>query len=154
MEANLISTPAYELGAKLGANEQGYNLELWSFVPTARRPEPHRKLQATLSKDGLLRLRWLIDDVLRACGETELDRPQDRKPIVYPPGKGPHAASLFLYQVEVNRRNRLAALQSLDEGRTKFTTRELASLAQVLSRALADRATKEEFDAARALQEE
>lgn len=154
MKANLISTPAYELGAKLEPTAQGYSLELLTLVPTARRPEEQRKMQATLSKDGLLRLRWLIDDVLRACGESGLERPGEHQPLAYPPGKGPHAGSLFLYQVEVNRRNRLAALQSLDEGRSQFTSRELASLAQVVSRALHDRASAEESKAARALQEE
>lgn len=75
MRATLTNSPAYQLAAELEPNALGFNLSFESFVPTARRPEVQRRFQAHLTEQELLQLRWLIDDVLTACGAKKLDRP-------------------------------------------------------------------------------
>ncbi len=85
MREVLIDSPAYELAAKLEPNTYGFRLQFESFVAIARRPEVQRRFEGNLTKAELLKLRRLIDDVLSACGETQLDRPPAREPEQFPP---------------------------------------------------------------------
>lgn len=136
MKATMISSPAYELAAEIEPNKYGFGFSLSSFVPIARRPEEQRRFQANLSKDQLLTLRWLIDDVLRACGETDLEPPRPRPLPNFPKGKGPTSASLWAYHMAVARRQRLALLQSVAEGSANLSVDEMQWLVQVLAQSL------------------
>jgi hypothetical protein len=67
MRSLIQSTPAYELSADIASSRLGHSLRFISFVPTARRPEEHVKLQALLSTAELRALRALLDQALEAA---------------------------------------------------------------------------------------
>jgi len=136
MRATLTDSPAYELTADLEPNEYGFNLKFESYVATARNPEVQRKFQAQLSKRELLRLRWLIDDVLTACGETQLDRPAERVFKEFPPGQGPHIGALNAYHAAVAERRRLEALKNLATSQSTLSLRDIGYVADVLHTSL------------------
>ncbi|MBN8504830.1 MAG: hypothetical protein J0L58_10145, partial [Burkholderiales bacterium] len=130
------NSPAYQLAAELEPNALGFNLSFESFVPTARRPEVQRRFQAHLTEQELLQLRWLIDDVLTACGAKKLDRPAERVMQVFPPGAGPHTGSLFLYFLALAKKRRLDALKKLAEERARLSLQDVAALVDVVRSSL------------------
>ena len=61
VRAILLSGPAYALTAEIRTTAHGHNLQLLSFVPSARRPEEQVRYQGLFSTDQLRSLRDLID---------------------------------------------------------------------------------------------
>lgn len=71
----LHASPAYELTARLASTSYGHHLQLLSFVPTARRPEPQVRYQVLLSREQLIALRDLIDVQLRDTARSVAEVP-------------------------------------------------------------------------------
>lgn len=69
----LHASPAYELTARLDSTPYGHHLQLLSFVPTARRPEPQVKYQVLLSREQLIALRSLIDAQLQDTAQSDAE---------------------------------------------------------------------------------
>ncbi|MFN7694583.1 MAG: hypothetical protein ACK5O3_11130 [Burkholderiales bacterium] len=136
MRTDLINDAAYELSAILEPNRLGFHLAFESYVPIARRPERQRRFGATISKSALLRLRWLIDDVLCASGEVNLERPVEERLRTVSPGRGPHTDIAFLLHLAAARRRRLGALQALADGRVGIDSSDLHWLAKLLDESL------------------
>ena len=67
MRSLIQATPAYELSLDITATAYGHNLRLFSFVPTARRPEDHVQFQGVFSTAELTALR---DSINRALIES------------------------------------------------------------------------------------
>lgn len=142
MRATLTDSPAYQLTANLTPNQYGYQLRFESFVATARRPEVQRRFAANLSTTELLQLRWLIDDVLTACGVKQLDRPAERTV----PSRPPHSCSMSGYFHALARQRRLQALKSLAEDKAGLSLQDVAALTDVLRlslQRLADQGSKQ-----------
>ncbi len=142
VQATLIATPAFELTVDIDPTPYGYSLSLSSFVPCARRPDVHRRLQATISHDGLLALRSVINDLLNA-GEDSQFVPPKRVTTVFPKGTGPTAASLWAYHKSQARQQKLNALQRVANGEQQLSLNELKSLVSVIGESLSLHASKE-----------
>lgn len=132
MRTTLLDSPAYQLQASLTPNQYGYQLRFDSFVATARRPETQRRFEGNFSADELLQLRWLIDDVLTACGVRDLAKPVERKL----PSKPPHTCSFYGYFQALARQRRIEALTSLAEARSALSFEDMASISDVLHSSL------------------
>ncbi len=64
MRSIIQATPAYELSVDISTTAHGHSLRLFSFVPTARRPEDQVKFQGLFSTSELKSLRDALNQAL------------------------------------------------------------------------------------------
>lgn len=70
MQTTLQQSSSWLLDTRIGQTPYGQHLIISSFVPTARRPEPHVKFCGTFSTDELRRLHDVIDQALEVAACT------------------------------------------------------------------------------------
>lgn len=136
MRTILIDSPTFQLAACLHSSRSGFHLAFESCASGPKGAEPERRFGVTLAKAELLHLRWLIDDVLHASGEQDLERPLQDRLRTLQPGYGPHVDIAFLFHLATARRRRLGALEAMADGRAALTSDDLHGLASLLDASL------------------
>jgi hypothetical protein len=64
MRSIIQATPAHELSVDISTTAHGHSLRLFSFVPTARRPEDQVKFRGLFSTSELKSLRDALNQAL------------------------------------------------------------------------------------------
>ena len=75
--ATLIhQSPAYELSVAIDTGRYGHHLKFVSFVPVARRPQPHTTMQVMLTTDELRALHTRLGLALKAALPGDHEPPE------------------------------------------------------------------------------